>query len=213
MASQKQVDKWTKEAEKINNDPEYIKAYVEYKTLAKRADQRLVRLEALAYEEHFHGVLEFSYKYALRDIRSWGGDKRFNTAPPATLDKLQYKIADIEKFLGKPTSNKAQILSIYQARTDTINKRYAQELGYNFKWQEIANFYESDIAKRDDIAKASKTVVRALATIRRAMTDKDLQGIKDVNDRIQRVSSDKVVNNMVEKLAGYGLNFDDLKEG
>lgn len=213
MASQKQVDKWTKEAEKINNDPEYIKAYVEYRTLAKKADQRLVRLEALAYEEHFHGVLEFSYKYALRDIRSWGGDKRFNTAPPVTLEKLQYKISDIEKFLDKPTSNKTKILKIYQARADTINKRYAQELGYNFTWQEIANFYESDIAKRDDIAKASKTVVRALATIRRAMTDKDLQEIKDVNERIKRVSNDKVVNNMVEKLAGYGLNFEDLKEG
>lgn len=213
MASQKQVNKWAKEAEKINNDPEYIKAYVEYRTLAKKADQRLIRLEALAYQEHFHGVLEFSYKYALRDVRSWGGDKRFNTAPPTTLDKLEYKISDIKKFLDKPTSNKTQILKIYQARTDTINKRYGQELGYKFTWQEIANFYESDIAKRDDIAKASKTVVRALATIRRAMTDKDLQNIKDVNERIQRVSGDKVVNNMVEKLAGYGLNFDDLKEG
>ena len=213
MASKKQVDKWTKEAEKINNNPDYINAYVEYKIKAKRADQKLVRLEALAYEEHFHGVLEFSYKYALRDIRSWGGDKRFNTAPPATLEKLQYKIADIDKFLDKPTSTKTQILKIYKARADTINKRYGNELGYNFTWQEIANFYESDIAKRDDIAKASKTVVRSLATIRRAMTDKDLQGIKDVNERIQRVSSDKVVNNMVEKLAGYGLNFDDLKEG
>ena len=213
MASKKQVDKWTKEAEKINNNPDYINAYVEYRIKAKRADQKLVRLEALAYEEHFHGVLEFSYKYALRDIRSWGGDKRFNTAPPATLEKLQYKISDIEKFLDKPTSNKTQILKIYQARTDTINKRYGQELGYNFTWQEIANFYESDIAKRDDIAKASKTVARALATIRRAMTDKDLQGIKDVNERIQRVSGDKVVNNMINKLAQYGLNFDDLKEG
>lgn len=213
MASQKQVDKWTREAEKINNNPEYINAYVEYRIKAKRADQKLVRLEALAYEEHFYGVLEFSYKYALRDIRSWGGDKRFNTAPPATLEKLQYKIADIEKFLEKPTSSKSKIIGIYKQRADTINQRYGQELGYNFTWQEIANFYESDIAKRDDIAKASKTVVRALATIRRAMTDKDLQGIKDVNERIQRVSSDKVVNNMVEKLAGYGLNFDDLKEG
>lgn len=213
MASQKQVAKWTEEAEKINNSPEYIAAYVEYRTLAKRADQRLTRLEALAYEEHFHGVLEYSYKYALRDIRSWGGNKRFNTAPPVTLEKLQYKIADIEKFLEKPTSTKSAIIGTYKARAETINTRYGNEIGYNFTWEEIANFYESDIAKRDDVAKASKTVVRALATIRRAMTDKDLQNIKDVNERIQRVSSDKVVNNMVEKLAGYGLNFDDLKEG
>lgn len=213
MASQKQVDKWTKEAEKINNDPEYIKAYVEYRTLAKKADQRLVRLEALAYEEHFHGVLEFSYKYALRDIRSWGGDKRFNTAPPVSLEQLQYKIADIEKFLDKKTSTKTKIISIYQQMADTMTTRYGKEFGYKFTWQELANFYESDISKRGDAAKASKTVVRALATIRRAMTDKDLQEIKDVNDRIKRITNDNVVKEMIDKLAKQGLNFENLKEG
>ena len=114
MASEHQITKWKSEAEKINNNPKYIQAYVEYRTKAKKADQRLVRLEALSHEEYFEGVLNFAYKGAIRDIQSWkkqgqrGGDNRFNTAPPIKLTQLEAKIADIDKFLAKKTSNKRQ---------------------------------------------------------------------------------------------------------
>lgn len=212
MATQKQIDKWMVEAQKINDNPEYIREYVRYRQLAKKADQRLVRLEALSYEEHFHGVLELAYKRAIRDIKVWGGDKRFNTAPPITLTEIKAKIADIQEFVEKPTSTKSQIQKIYSKMASTINKKYAREYGMSFTWQELANFYESDAAKRDDIKKASKTVVRALAVIKK-MGKEDLQNIKDVNERIERVSDDKVVNNMVKRLTDLGIDYDALKEG
>ena len=212
MASQKQIEKWEKQAEKINNNPEYIREFVRYKQIAKRADQQLVRLEALSYEEHFKGVLELSYKRAVRDIRSWGGDKRFNTAPPVTLTELRAKVSDIEEFLSKPTSTKSKIIKVYSKMADTINKKYASEFGVKFTWQELANYYESDIARRDDTKKASKTVVRALAVMKKMNTDKELQNIKDVNQRIELASDDKVVNSMVNRLQELGLNWDDLRE-
>lgn len=212
MASQKQIAKWTKEAEKINKNPEYIKEYIRYRQLAKRADQQLIRLEALSYEEHFHGVLELAYKKAIRDIKMWGGDRRFNTAPPVTLTEIRAKIADIEDFSRKPTSSKTKIKQIYGRMAKTINEKYAKEYGMKFTWQELANFYESDAAKRDDIKKASKTVVRALAVIKKMGRD-ELQNIKDVNERIQRVSDDKVVNNMVKRLNELGIDYNTLKEG
>ena len=212
MATQKQIDKWMAEAQKINDNPEYIREYVRYRQLAKKADQRLVRLEALSYEEHFHGVLELAYKRAIRDIKTWGGDKRFNTAPPTTITEIKAKIADIQEFVEKPTSSKSQIQKIYNKMAATINKKYAREYGMTFTWQELANFYESDAAKRDDVKKASKTVVRALAVIKK-MGKEDLQNIKDVNERIERVSDDKVVNNMVKRLTDLGIDYDTLKEG
>ena len=212
MATQKQIEKWEKQAEKINNDPRYIKAFVEYKQAAKRADQQLVRLEALSYEEHFKGVLELSYKRAVRDIRSWGGDKRFNTAPPTTVTELEAKVADIKEFLSKPTSTKTKIVKIYKKMADTINEKYAKEYGVTFTWQELANYYESDVSKKGDMQKASKTVVRALAVIKKMNTDKQLKDIKDTNERIELASEDKVVNSMVKRLQEQGLNWDDLKE-
>ena len=210
MASMKQVLKWQSEAEKISNDPEYIKAYVVYKQEAKKADQRLVRLEALSHEKHFHGVLEFSYKRAIKDIESWGGDKRFNTAPPLTLTKLNAKISDIEHFLNRPTSSKRGIVAIYKKRAETINNLpYVKEMGVKFTWEELANYYESESAEKNDTKYGSKTVLRALATIKRA-GEKDIKKIKDVNERVERVSDDKVSNKVAKALLEEGYDYNKL---
>ena len=182
MASEKQVAKWTKEAEKINNNPKYIKAYVEYREKAKRADQRLVRLEALSYEEHFEGVLKFSYAGAMLDIERWGGDKRFNTAPPTKLTELQAKISDIDKFMSKVSSNKRDIVKFYKSRAETFNKGridksgetyggFGKEFGVKFTWEDIANYYEDKKGQREVVKLASNTEVRALASIKRLHED------------------------------------------
>ena len=210
MASMKQVLKWQSEAEKISNDPEYIKAYVVYKQEAKKADQRLVRLEALSHEKHFHGVLEFSYKRAIKDIESWGGDKRFNTAPPLTLTKLNAKISDIEHFLSKPTSSKRGIVAIYKKRAETINNLpYVKETGVKFTWEEIANYYESEQAEKNDTKYGSKTALKALATLKRIKME-NLEKIKNVNERVERVSDDKVSNKVAKALLEEGYDYNKL---
>lgn len=209
MASKKQIAKWRMQAEKINKNPDYIDAFVDYKIKAKKADQRLVRLDALSHDEHFHGIKEFSYKRAIRDIKSWGGDERFNTAPPVTVTELRAKISDIESFLSKPTSKKSSIVLIYKKRANTINDKYASEFGVKFTWQDIANYYESEIATRNDSNYASKTMARALAVLK-GITRKDLEKIEDVNERIQRVSDDKVVNKVVKELLDSGYTYEKL---
>lgn len=209
MATQKQISKWRMEAEKINRNPDYIDAYVEYREKAKKADQRLVRLEALRHEEHFHGVLSFSYKRAIRDITSWGGDKRFNIAPPTTVTQIRSKISDIDSFLSKPTSKKSSILKIYKKKAQTINERYASKYGVEFTWEDIANYYESDTAKKNDSVKGSKTLVQALAVLK-GITREDLQDIEDVNERIERVSEDNTVNHVARQLLKQGYTYENL---
>ena len=167
MASEKQLSKWYNEAVKISDNPEYIQAYAEYRQKAKRADQQLVRLKALSHEKHFEGVLEFAYKGAIRDIGSWGGNRRFNTAPPIKLTELEAKISDIDKFLSKTTSTKSKIIKFYKQRADTINKRYGKEFGVDFTWQELANYYENEKQRQNDVKLSSKTEVRALAVIKK----------------------------------------------
>ena len=126
----------------------------EYRKLAKRADQRLVRLEGYAHRTGFMGVLQFAYRKAQRNIRSWSGDKatRFNTRPPKNTNQLKAKIADIKNFLEsatstlKPTKTSAGVLSIYKKRVETINKKY----GTNFTWQSFAKFMDSGINEKLD---------------------------------------------------------------
>lgn len=213
MASEKQLSKWYNEAVKINDNPEYVQMYVQYRQKAKRADQQLVRLEALSHEKHFQGVLEFSYKRAVRDIRSWGGDRRFNTAPPTNITQLEAKLKDIETFLTSSTNTKTKILSIYKKRADTINKRYGAEFGVEFTWQDIANYYGETKNQRLGRQLGSKTEIRVLAVMKGITGDK-LKDVSDVNQKIDRITGkDKIVAKETKKLLEMGYTYDKLMGG
>lgn len=214
MASEKQLSKWYNEASKISDKPEYIQAYAEYRQKAKKADQQLVRLEALSHEKHFEGVLEFAYKGAIRDIGSWGGSKRFNTAPPTKLTELEAKISDIDKFLSKATATKRNIVKFYKKRADTINKRYGKEFGVKFTWQELANYYENEKQRKNDVKLASKTEVRAIAVIKKLTSEKTVNDITDANEKIQQITgSDKILAKEVKRLLDQGLDYNKLLGG
>lgn len=124
----------------------------EYRKLAKRADQRLVRLKRLSERPGYEGVLNYAYKVAQRDIRSWSGENatRFNTKPPSNTNQLKAKIADIKKFLESASSTWGRtketkgIKQIYEDRTRTINEKY----GTDFTWQELAKLFESGLWKK-----------------------------------------------------------------
>ena len=212
MASEKQLQKWYSEAVKINSNPTYADAYARYREIAKRADQRLVALEALSHQQHFRGVKEYAYASAIRDIESWGGTKRFNIKPPKNLNQLEAKISDIEKFLFRyKTTTKKDILKVYQKRADTINEKYGKEFGVKFTWQDIANYYEKDKAKREAGALGSKSEVRVLAVVKKLGKIEDIEKAKEEVTRI--TGKDKILAKEVEKLIEQGLDYDKLMGG
>lgn len=184
----------------------YDELLKEYKLLSMRADKRLQRLEKLATEEHYHGVLTYSYARAMRDIRSWSGSKgtRFGTKPPGNVQQLQAKINDIKHFLDAPTSSKRGITNIYKKRADTTNKRFKT----NFTWQDLANFYESDMADKLDSEYGSSTLVRALGSIKRVSNDPDK--IQEVLDGHGRLAKDDIVNEVAIKILSQNMNITDL---
>lgn len=222
--NEKTIEKLTAQAVKINDDPEYIDAYIRYKTMAKTADQRLVRIEALAHEEHFKGVKEFAYKDAIHDIRQWGGGKRFNVAPPADLKELEAKNADIEKFLHKVTSNKADIVTMYKKKADSLNSHY----GTNLTWKEVATLFETieagDLDKDSD-KYTSGSLVKAIEVLKVASDDKMIQkankeadmklikDIQDINERVKFVPHDKVVDIAVQELLKQGIDYNTIMKG
>lgn len=142
----------------MSKTPKRKSLEAEYRRLAKRADQRLLRLERISdperpeYNPMYASVKEYAYKRAMRDIRAWSGEnaKRFNTEIPSNTNRLKAKIADIKRFLesasstiGKTKETKG-IAKIYEERAKTINEKFDT----NFKWQDLTKFFESGLWKK-----------------------------------------------------------------
>lgn len=127
----------------------------EYNRLAKKADARLRALESYQHEKNFRTATKWAYAKAMRDIKSWGGNKRFQTSVKNLSDtEIKMKIKDIENFLESPTSTKRGIINIYKKRVDTLNKN----LGTDYTWNEFANFIKSDTYKKIDSLFGSNTI-------------------------------------------------------
>ena len=127
----------------------------EYNRLAKKADARLRALESYQWDKNFKTSTKWAYAKAMRDIKSWGGNKRFQTSVKNLSDtELKMKIKDIETFLNSPTSTKRGIVNVYKKRIDTLNKN----LGTNYTWDEFAKFLQSDVYKKIDGFFGSNTI-------------------------------------------------------
>ena len=175
----------------------------EYRRLAKRADQRMVRIEDLAKSNpEYAGIKEFAYKRALRDIRSWSGENasRFNTKPPSNTNKLKAKIADIKRFLESASSTIAAtketkgIKQIYQDRAETINKKYDT----NFNWRDLAKLFESGVWKKIKSSDSydSKSDFQTIANMK--------ANFREVKDAI---NNDREVNiDTLDEVENYAIN-------
>ena len=168
----------------------------EYRKLAKRADQRLVRLERYSAEENFQTATKWAYARAMRDIKQWSGEEatRFNTKPPENTQQLQAKINDIKQFLENKTSTKVGIIKVYKKKADTVNEKY----GTDFTWDALADFYTSGIAEKLNKIFGSKTVLKAVAVIQKSKKE-IVDAIKENRDRHIRVK-DPIVENTVNKI-------------
>lgn len=168
-----------------------------YRRLAKAADQRLVRLEGYAHDEHFKNVTEWAYARAQKDISKWSGSgaNRFNTAPPETAQQLQSKIEDIKTFLESATSTKQGIIDIYKRRADTFNKTN----GTSFTWQDLATFFERGGNELLDTQYGSETRFRAVGAIQKADPQKIREAIEEGSAKHLKLSDDDEVNARARK--------------
>lgn len=204
-------------AKQYRKTEKYNELVKEYRKLAKRADQRLVRLEH--YEQlggKYLNVTKFAYSKAMVDIRKWSGEnaKRFNTKPPTSTISLQAKIKDIKEFLGsasstiKPTKDNALydlegkiigggIELTYDKRADTLNRKFGKYLDHPFTWDNIQDFFESTLYKKLD-AKGydSATVVRAIGVIQKneEQITEEIAAHKPSHVHVQDMHVDEYVN-------------------
>lgn len=136
----------------------------EYNKVMKMADQKLRRLEKLAENPDYSGVLSYSYKKAMKDIEHFSGEgsRRFKTKPPENKTVLISKIKRAKAFIESPTSDKRSIDKIYRVRANTINKKY----GTNFTWQDLQNYFRSAASDIISSEMGSNTEMKVIGKIK-----------------------------------------------
>lgn len=177
----------------------------EYRKLAKRADQRLLRLEKLSNEKNFKQVKQWAYKNAVTDALEWGANPkkpRFNIAPPKSTISLKAKIQDMRNFLEKPTSTKAGIIEIYEKKAQTLNEKY-KDYGLNLNWSDVGTFFESALYKKLHDKYSSGTVVKAIATIK----TNEVEVLRDFErhkaSHIKTEDNDIVIDDAIKRMTSY----------
>ena len=228
-----------------------------YRRIAKVADQRLVRLEKLSSEQGYKNVLKWSYKKAQKEINYYTGKNqkiaqtsrqltymkkagvlpgRFNTKPPETngkldINKLEGKIARIQEFLERPTSAKGTITEVYRDRAKTLNQKWY----LNLKWQDLADFFESDAYKNlaqkygsdtiltfkrtvDSIPASEQDAIEAFIEANSDKSEEELAKLIKENSEIhfdvydENGDEDEVAMNfIIKELASQNLSIFDLK--
>ena len=174
-----------------------------YRTAAKAADQRLVRLERLTQEENFRIADKWAYARAQRDIEQWSGEgaTRFNTAPPKSAAALRAKIEDIRHFLTAPTSTKTGIKQVYIDKAKKINEKY----GTSLKWDQVGKVFESNLWRSLDKRYGSKTAVKVLGRVQKYKNKKKLlEAVKQADTSDLRVPDDQVGRAVKEALEKHG---------
>ena len=159
MATQRKD--WKKEWEAIQK---------ESRKLAKRANQRLVRLERYAEREGLSEIKKYAYKNAQQYIKTNLGGTRYkehvklydiNDGSKQLTGEALYKanvmiqrqrIKAMQEFLESDTSTLGQarsgkktkgIKKIYDKRTQTINQKYLEKYGLEMTDQDLKRFFES----------------------------------------------------------------------
>lgn len=177
----------------------------EYRKLAKRADQRLVRLEKLSAQKDFRQVKQWAYKNAVTDAMEWGADPkkpRFNIKPPKSTISLKAKIQDIKNFLEKPTSTRAGIIDVYEQKARTLNEKYA-EYGLNLNWSDVGTFFESSLYKKLSKKYSSGTVVKAIATIKQNEAQVLSDFAKHKASHVKTEDDDMIINDAISRMTSY----------
>lgn len=178
----------------------YKALMAEYRQLAKRADQRLVRLERRANSgQEWKAVTKYAYANAMNEIRRFSGAeaKRFNVKPPNNTQMLEAKINAMKRFLESPTSTTVGIKRTYQKRVDTINREY----GTDFTWQELKEFFDSALSSKLDMKMDSKTKLIVIGEIQK--NEKEITKAFEAHKPVHLKMDDDIAEYEVNKVLQY----------
>lgn len=146
----------------------------EYRKLAKRADQRLVRLEKSGK------TTGSAYKFGQMSISRFSTGKRFNVKTPDNVRALRARINAVKRFLESETSTATGIKNVATRISGTIKSRY----GVDIEPSQLKNVFEGALwSKLQAKHIGSPTAVRVIGSIKKNKGDmkKAFQDLKEQN--------------------------------
>ena len=178
-----------------------------YRTFAKRADERLVRLEKMPGSDATSGA----YATAARAIEHYTGptdNPRFNRRMPKEDALLRMKIIDIKQFLDMPTSYTGVVKEVDTVRTKTMNEKY----GVSFTNSQWAQIWESGLGDKLISKYGSETAFKVLANVKvRKNTFSAL--VKQVSNAVRdKTKSDRLDRWMKKRGLTGAIDIDNLPE-
>ena len=179
----------------------------EFRTLAKRADQRLREIERYADRSGFENMTNWAYKKAMRDIQYWSGEGKttFNRDAPTSLKQLRAKTRDIQEFLNAPTSTMTGTKEMYQNRADILNKRY----GTSFSWEDLGDVFDRKEENEFYQKFGGKTYLKAVDYLKNN-EEKIMKGLMSRENITIRTGNRKVNTAVNQLLDEYGIQFGEL---
>lgn len=173
-------------------EAEFVKVQKQARKLAKRANQRMVRLERYQKHELYSEILDFAYAEAQKNIKAlYGktGEKlRFteNQKLVAVSDgtkqitgkelykknvqMLRQKIGAMEEFLEAKSSTKVGMDQVLDKRTNTINtdkKFQMNKYGVNLSKDELKRFFDSKKQEKLAVKVGSTSMFVVAAVIKK----------------------------------------------
>lgn len=142
----------------------------EYRTLAKRANTRMLRLERLAENPEYKAVLGYAYKNAANDLKALGSNSKFGRFPTdilrlsaddTNIRSLQAYIATAKEFLESPSSTKSGVDKTYNQRAETLNR----SMGTSFSGDTLKTWFDSTVWKKISAKYGSKTAMKVIAKV------------------------------------------------
>lgn len=178
-----------------------------YRTFAKRADERLVRLEKMPGSDATSGA----YATAARAIEHYTGETekpRFNRGMPKEDALLRMKIRDIKQFLDMPTSYTHVVSEVETVRTKTMNDKYK----VNFTNSQWAQIWESGLGDKIMNKYGSETGFKVLAKVKiRSNTLSALA--KQINSAVRDTTKAARLDRWMKKRGLTGeIDIDNLPE-
>lgn len=144
--------------------------YKEFRTLAKRADQRMVRLERYAERPEYEAVLGFAYRNMQENLKRFAtqreleklkrGEPLRSNVVPRNNREMEARISALRGFLAAASSTitkvrqknpysgkweiKPGVKEVYMQRNATLQEKY----GMNIGWQNLGTLFGSEHYKQ-----------------------------------------------------------------
>ena len=149
---------------------EWEQLATEARMLAKRANQRMKRIEIYSERQGMGGIKEYAYKKAqeyieknlgvgpsgkgrfkerqkIYDVDTGSGMLSGQALYKANVQILRHRIKAMQEFLGSESSvlgtSKYGITRIYDKRTETINNKYLSKYGLQLSENDLKRFFDS----------------------------------------------------------------------